>query len=97
MADVRREVLDEAARLIAGPRNETHGDYTHEAERIGIAWGALLDLPESIPARKVAAMMVLLKMMRATAGREHVDDWVDACGYAALGAQIDADRAAVWA
>ena len=97
MADVRQGVLDEAARLICGPRNETHGDYTHEAERIGILWGAILDLPESIPPRKVAAMMVALKLARATAGRLNMDDWVDAIGYAALAAQIDADTAQVWA
>lgn len=97
MADVRQGVLDEAARLICGPRNETHGDYTHEAERIGIMWGAILDLPESIPPRKVAAMMVALKLARATAGRLNMDDWVDAIGYAALAAQIDADKAEVWA
>lgn len=95
MTDVRRAVLDEAARLVAGPRNETHGDYTHEARRIGRMWGAILNT-EDIPPRTVAAMMVALKTARATAGRENVDDWVDLCGYAALGAQIDADLAQVW-
>ncbi len=94
--DVRREVLDEAGRLIAGPRNETHGDYTQEARRIGAMWAALLNLPEPIPPRVVAAMMVALKMARATTGRVQIDDWVDACGYAALGAQIDVDLDEVW-
>lgn len=86
-----RQVLEEAARLVSGPRNATHGDYTHEAQRIGTLWAALLDLPEAIPPRTVAAMMVALKMARATAGRVNRDDWIDAAGYAALGAQIDAD------
>jgi transposase InsO family protein len=84
-------VLDEAARLVAGPRNETHGDYTHEAQRIGRLWGGLLNLPEPVPPRTVAAMMIALKLARATAGAVNVDDWVDAAGYAALGAQIDVD------
>ena len=87
-----QRTLKEAAALIGGDRNETHGHYPTEAERIGLAWGALLDLPESIPPRTVAAMMVVLKMMRATAGRVNQDDWTDACGYAALGALIDEDR-----
>lgn len=95
MADVRRGVLDEAARLVAGPRNETHGNYTDEARRIGRMWGAILNT-EDIPPRTVAAMMIALKTARATAGMPHVDDWVDLCGYAALGAQIDADMAEVW-
>lgn len=89
--DVRRGVLDEAARLVAGPRNETHGDYTTEAQRIGRLWAALLNLPEPVPPRTVAAMMVGLKLCRATAGAVNVDDWVDGAGYCALGAQIDVD------
>ena len=90
--DAAQRTLKQAAALIGGDRNETHGHYPTEAERIGIAWGALLDLPESIPPRTVAAMMVVLKMMRATAGRVNPDDWCDAAGYSALGALIDEDR-----
>ena len=95
--ETARRTLETASNLITGSRQESHGAYSHEAERIGIAWGAILNLPESIPPRTVAAMMVVLKMMRATAGRENPDDWCDAAGYAALGAQIDADTAQVWA
>lgn len=87
-----QRTLKEAAALIGGDRNETHGHYPTEAERIGIVWGALLDLPESIPPRTVAAMMVGLKMVRATAGRVNADDWTDSCGYSALGALIDEER-----
>ena len=90
--DAAQRTLKQAASLIGGDRNETHGHYPTEAERIGIVWGALLDLPESIPPRTVAAMMVGLKMVRATAGRENPDDWCDAAGYSALGALIDEDR-----
>jgi hypothetical protein len=92
--DVRRQVLNEAGRLISGPRNATHGDYTVEAARIGRMWGALLQLPEPIPPRTVAAMMVALKLARATTGALNTDDWVDAAAYAALGAQTDADLGA---
>lgn len=95
MANVGREVLEEAAGLITGPRNQTHGNYTAEAARIGRMWGAILGR-DDIPPRTVAAMMIALKVARATAGRQHIDDWTDAAGYAALGAQIDADLAEVW-
>lgn len=90
--DAAQRTLKQAATLIGGDRNKSHGHYPLEAERIGLAWGALLDLPESIPPRTVAAMMVVLKMMRATAGNRNPDDWTDACGYAALGALIDEER-----
>jgi hypothetical protein len=89
--DVRRGVLDEAARLITRDRQSTHGPYTDEARRIGQLWGAILRLPKPIHPRTVAAMMVALKIARATSGTPNRDDWVDIAGYAALAAQIDAD------
>ena len=91
--DVRRGVLDEASRLISGDRRSTHGDYGQEAERIGRLWATLLNLPDPIPPRTVAAMMVALKLARLTSptGQPGRDSWVDAIGYAALGAQIDHD------
>ena len=36
-------------------------------------------------------MMVVLKMMRATAGSRNPDDWTDGAGYCGLGALIDAE------
>lgn len=91
MSDRGLDALEEAGRLIAGDRRATHGDYGQEAARIGTLWGALLDLPAPIPPRTVAAMMVALKLARLTTstGRPGRDSWVDAIGYAALGAQID--------
>lgn len=91
MEDIRRVVLEEAGDLIAGDRRQTHGDYGQEARRIGTLWGALLSLPEPIPPRTVATMMVALKLARLTSpsGRPGPDSWIDAIGYSALGAQID--------
>lgn len=94
--DVRRQVLNEAARLITQDREGTHGPYTDEAARIGRLWGAILRR-DDIPPRTVAAMMIALKLCRATAGSVNVDDWIDTAGYAALAAQIDADMDGVWA
>lgn len=96
MADIRRAMLDEAADLVAGARNVTHGDYGVEAARIGRLWGAILNR-DDIPARTVAAMMIALKVARATAGAANRDDWTDIAGYAALACQIDFDRGDPWA
>ena len=38
--------------------------------------------------RDVATMMVLLKIARTQAGSHNVDDYVDACGYAAIAGEI---------
>lgn len=91
--DVRRRVLDEAAGLITGERASAYGDYTVEAARLGKAWAGVLGLAKDIPPHKVAAMMVVFKMLRATNdhGPAHVDNWRDAAGYAGLGAQVDVD------
>jgi len=90
--DIRRQTLNRAADLITGDRQATHGPYTDEAARIGRLWGAILRR-EDIPPRTVAAMMIALKIARATAGNPHFDDWCDIAGYAALAAQIDHDQA----
>jgi hypothetical protein len=89
--DIRRQLVAEAGELVTGDRNATHGNYTDEATRIGQAWAAILRLPEPIPPHVVAALMVVLKMCRATAGAANVDDWRDGIGYCANGAQIDVD------
>jgi hypothetical protein len=90
--DIRRQTLNTAADLITKDRQGTHGPYTDEATRIGRLWGAILRR-EDIPPRTVAAMMIALKVARATAGTPNVDDWIDTAGYAALAAQIDHDQA----
>jgi hypothetical protein len=41
-----------------------------------------------LTALDVARLMVLFKMARAKGNPAHMDGWVDACGYAALGAEI---------
>jgi hypothetical protein len=95
--DAAQRTLYTAADLVAGDRAQSHGHYPTEARRIGQMWGAILDLPEPVPPRTVAAMMVALKLARATAGRQNPDDWVDACGYSALASQIDYETTQVWA
>jgi hypothetical protein len=91
--DIRRQTLNTAADLITRDRQGTHGPYGEEAARIGRLWGAILRR-EDIPPRTVAAMMIALKVARATAGTPNVDDWIDIAGYTALAAQIDHDQAA---
>lgn len=90
--DVRQETLDEAAGLITGDRAAAYGDFTVEATRLGQAWGGLLGI-EAIPPHVVAAMLTALKLVRATnpSGPARLDNWVDAAGYAGLGAQVDVD------
>lgn len=90
--DVRSSTLGQASILITGDRAASYGDFTSEAIRLGKAWGALLGT-DDLPAHVVAAMLVALKLVRATNthGPAHLDNWVDAAGYCGLGAQADVD------
>lgn len=80
-------ILEEAASLISGDRNASHGDYVREAHRIAEVWSVIIGhdiAPELVP-----LMMVGLKICRATSeGRLNRDDFVDIAGYAALGWKV---------
>lgn len=86
-------LLLEAARIVEGPRNATHGDKERSFKAIAALWTAYLNAKphqgcEPITAADVAAMMVLLKFARSEHGK-HVDDHgVDAAGYAAIWGEL---------
>lgn len=82
---VRADVLRRAEELINGDRQETYGDASVLHRRIALMWGAYLG--EDVSAKDVMAMMALLKIARTAGGAGAVDNWVDACGYAALAAE----------
>lgn len=79
-------VLDEAGRLLSGDRHKIYGDAIHDFRRIGEVWSALLDLALPIPPHTVAAMLAGLKLVRTQIRPDHLDSWVDATAYGALGA-----------
>lgn len=90
MKDERRKVLEDAAELITGDRNKTHGNYSFESERIADIWSGICS--ETIDPANVPLMMIGLKVARASAGLINRDDFVDIAGYAALAWQLHLDR-----
>jgi hypothetical protein len=73
-------VLEEANRLVHGPRQ---GDYGHPADvyaRVGRIWGAILGVPD-LPAATVCLLLAGLKLGRE-AERPKTDNLVDLAGYA---------------
>lgn len=94
MSSVLAETLDEAKSLVTGTRAQEYGGTVRTHERIGVMWAAILDLDGAIPPAKVAAMMVALKLVRSTSS-PGLDSWVDAAGYAAIGAECTAQANAV--
>lgn len=87
-------ILREAAGIVDGARNQTHGDKERSFRAIASLWNAYLmsqrrDANDSIvSAADVAAMMVLLKFARSEHGQHVADHGIDAAGYAAIWGEL---------
>jgi hypothetical protein len=89
------ELLTEAANIVAGDRNKTHGDKERSFAAIAEFWNTYLSFrkdrpinPQISPA-DVAQMMVLLKIARAIQGTPVRDHFLDAAGYAAIAGELN--------
>lgn len=95
------DVAAKAAHLISGGRAETHGDFRTNHANIGALWTAYLNARFSkahcitLNPHDVACMMALLKIARTMTGSHNPDDYVDACGYAAIAGGIAEQDAAI--
>ena len=94
------EFLREAAKIVDGARNQTHGDKERSFEAIARLWTGYLQARKNyagcvVRAKDVAAMMVLLKFARAEWGDFVPDHAVDAAGYSAsFGELAEAEKRA---
>jgi len=88
----RRDSLLRTVQMVTVDRTATHGDAEDEMPRVAMVWNGLLKNKLSTPltAFDVAALMVGLKMVRATANPLHVDNWDDGSGYSSIGAGLAA-------
>jgi len=86
------EILEKTKKLVSESRHDKHGDKVINHENIARLWTsylqnkfkiALVILPED-----VACLMTLLKLARTQAGKFNLDDYIDACGYAAIAGEI---------
>ena len=88
-------LLREAAAIVDGARNATHGDKERSFQAIAEMWTAYLRAKPRNPAIEfhltaddVAALMVLLKFARSLHGQHIADHAVDAAGYAAIWGEL---------
>lgn len=86
----RSEILDTAKEYVTVDRAADHGDMENNFGMIAAYWSAHLDI--EVTAVDVAVMMNLLKLARIKGNPTHLDSWVDACGYAALGGELSSDE-----
>lgn len=87
----KTEILNTAAGLISGDRKKTYGDAREDFTRTGNMWAQVLGVPVS--PEQVAICMTLLKIGRLCNTPSHLDSWVDAAGYLALGGEIATEDA----
>ena len=81
----RADILDTAKEYVTKDRAATHGDAERNFGLIAAYWSAHLNV--SISPHDVAVMMTLLKLARAKSNPKHTDNWIDGCGYLALGGE----------
>ena len=82
----RLEILEQARKCVCGQREEDYGSPEDNFQVIAEFWGLYLDT--TINAADVANMMILLKVARNATGTK-LDNWIDICGYAACGGEIE--------
>lgn len=82
----RKEILNKAEEIINGDREGTYGAPEDSFDRIAQLWSVYLN--HDVSSVDVANMMVLLKVARNAGGVYKDDNWIDICGYAALGGEI---------
>lgn len=82
----RKYFLEEAEKLINGPRAKEYGPAKFNHERIAKIWSVVL--AREVTAEEVVACMIGVKLARLAETMGHDDSWVDIIGYAALGGEI---------
>ena len=87
----RADILDTAKDYVTKDRAATHGDAERNFGLIAAYWSAHLN--KNISPHDVAVMTTLLKLARAKSNPKHADNWIDGCGYLALGGEAAMEEA----
>jgi len=89
---IASSILTEAATIVAGDRQTTHGDKERSFGAIASLWNAYIaarKAPEAaLSGFDVAQMMALLKIVRSVQGKPVRDHFVDAAGYTAIAGEL---------
>lgn len=83
----RAKVLDTAKDYVTKDRAADHGDMEDNFRTIASYWNTHLGI-DFIEPQDVAVMMTMLKLARIRQNENHLDNWIDACGYMACGGEI---------
>lgn len=81
----RTEILETAAALINGDRQDAYGAPKENFKRIADGWSVILQA--DVSAEQVALCMAWLKIARLVHG-PHEDSYIDAAAYMALAGEL---------
>jgi hypothetical protein len=88
------ETLRIAAEAVCGERNQSYGSPADDFRTQGEMFSSYLSRTNGakvvVTASDIAALMILVKVARQ-AHQPKADNWIDAAGYAACGAQCDSE------
>ena len=79
------EILQTSTDTIAD-RGLSYGHPADNLQHTAMLLSAYLQMP--IHDYQVAGIMVLVKLARTNQSAQHLDNWIDLCGYAGLGGQL---------
>lgn len=82
----RQRILKEAEKCVCGQREQDYGTPEDNFGRIAEFWTTYMGV--EFGTVDVAIMMALLKIARISENMQHMDSWVDGCGYLACGGEI---------
>lgn len=82
----RKALLTAAENIVCKDRETDYGSPENNFARIADFWTAYLG--QVVKPHDVAAMMMLLKIARIASGQHKDDNWIDAAGYGACGAEL---------
>lgn len=80
------DILAEAAALVDGERDRTHGAGRRNFHMTAELWSVYLGIP--IKPADVATMMALMKISRSRCGAYHADHYTDLAGYAGIAGEL---------
>ena len=81
----RQQILTRAASAYED-RGQTYGEASEGLARASLMWTAILGT--DVTSHEVALCMAALKMTRIAVSHDHLDSWLDATAYMAMGAEL---------
>lgn len=91
----REELVEKMCKCIFNDRQNTYGKPEDNFQTIADFWNTYLRINDDhfkITKQDVANMMILLKVARMISSPEHLDNYVDAAGYAIIAGSFVNDK-----